>query len=137
MARALRLVLQEERLAICRLPPDGSLPDWFPGRGPIASMTLTDEELSLVVNDADLPAGVPAQRGWRAFKVQGPLDFALTGVLATLSGALAQAGISLFALSTFDTDYILVRDGDVPAARRALGSAHSAAGQAWLVELLE
>jgi hypothetical protein len=134
MPRALRLVLQEERLAICRLPPDGSLPDWFPGRGPIASMTLTEEELSLVVNDADLPAGVSAQRGWRAFKVLGPLDFALTGVLATLSGALAQAGISLFALSTFDTDYILVREGDVPAARRAL---RSAGDSAWPIELLE
>jgi hypothetical protein len=134
MARALRLVLQDERLAICRLPPDRALPDWFPGRGPIASMTLTDEELSLVVNDDDLPADVPAQRGWRAFKVQGPLDFALTGVLATLSGVLAQAGISLFALSTYDTDYILVRDGDVPAAQRALRSSD---GSTWPIELLE
>ena len=83
-------------------------------------MTRTDEELSLVLSEADVPRDMRAERGWRAFKVQGPLDFALTGIMARLSGVLAEAGISLFALSTYDTDYILVREGDVVAARRAL-----------------
>ena len=118
----LRLTLLEERLAVCRLRPDGPLPDWFPGKGGIVSMTRTDEELSLVLSEADVPANVEAQRGWRAFKVQGPLDFALTGILARLSGVLAEAGISLFALSTYDTDYILVREGDVAAARHAFAA---------------
>ncbi len=118
----LRLTLLEERLAICRLEPHQALPAWFPGKGRIASMTRTEEELSLVVNDADLPTDVQAERRWRAFKVQGPLDFALTGVLAKLSGALAEAGISLFALSTYDTDYVLVREGDVAVARHALAT---------------
>lgn len=121
-AGGLRLTLLAERLAICRLEPQQPLPDWFPGRGRITSMTRTEEELSLVLSEADVPKDVRAERGWRAFKVHGPLDFALTGILARLSGALAEAGISLFALSTYDTDYILVREGDVAAARRALAS---------------
>jgi hypothetical protein len=118
----LRLTLLEERLAICRLEPHQPLPTWFPGKGGIVSMTRTDEELSLVLSEADVPRDMRAERGWRAFKVQGPLDFALTGIMARLSGVLAEAGISLFALSTYDTDYILVREGDVVAARRALAA---------------
>lgn len=114
----LTLALLPDRLAICRLDPDATLPAWLP-RAPIWFAARTTDELSLVV-----PEGMAAERwrrenGFRAFAVEGPLDFGLTGVLAELSGALAAAGVSLFAVSTFDTDYLLVRDRDVERAREA------------------
>jgi hypothetical protein len=118
---ALEMVLLPEALSICRLPPNAPLPSWFSDGGEgFRSMTRTDEELSLILPDRHVPEGVPAARSWRAFKVCGPLDFALTGIMARISTALANAGISLFAVSTYDTDYVLVRKEDVSAARRAL-----------------
>ena len=80
---------------------------------------VTDKEVSLVCESKWLPAGVlKAEEGWRAFRVAGAMDFGLTGVLAQLAGALAEAEIPIFALSTFDTDYILVKKAFLP---RALG----------------
>lgn len=101
--------------AICRLAPGAGLPARF------LSLTRTAEELSLVCLEADVPTGARAEPGWRAFRVAGTLDFALTGVLAALAKPLAEAGVSIFAVSTFDTDYLLVRD--LPAARAALEAA--------------
>lgn len=70
----------------------------------------TDEERSLVCLSTDVPANVTAcDRGWRALRVQGPLDFSLIGILARLSSLLAENGIGLFAVSTYNTDYILVK----------------------------
>lgn len=118
---ALNMVLLPEALSICRLSSDAPLPSWFcEGGDGFRSMTRTGEELSLILADRYVPEDVTAARGWRAFKVCGPLDFALTGIMSTLSSALASAGISLFAVSTYDTDYVLVREEDVPAAQRAL-----------------
>lgn len=73
------------------------------------SITRTPEELSLVLPEENVPDGILAERGWSALQVQGPLDFSLTGILASLTAPLADAGISVFALSTYDTDYLLVR----------------------------
>jgi hypothetical protein len=81
--------------------------------GSLFSITRTNEELSIVCAEALVPPGVQVESGWRGLKVAGPLDFALTGILAELSGALARAGISLFAISTYDTDYILVKEKDL------------------------
>lgn len=86
-------------------------------------MTRTAEELSIVCPDAGVPAEVRAERGFRALKVRGPLDFSLAGVLASLAVPLARAGISVFALSTFDTDYILVRGEQLVGAVNALRDA--------------
>jgi hypothetical protein len=72
---------------------------------------------------ADVPDGVRAERGWRALAVEGPLDLALTGVLASLAGPLADAGVPIFALATFDTDYVLVLATAADAARAALEAA--------------
>ena len=80
-------------------------------------------ELTLVAPEASVPDGVGAERGWRALEVDGPLDFSMTGVLAALSGALAQAGVSIFAVSTYDTDVLLVRAGQLRAAVDALRDA--------------
>ena len=78
---------------------------------------------------ARVPDGVRAQRGWRALAVEGPLDFALTGVLAAVAVPLAEAGISIFAVSTYDTDYVLVRADRLADAVAALrGAGHSVVG---------
>lgn len=77
----------------------------------------------MVCPEADVPSGVLAEAGWRCLKVQGPLDFALVGVMASLTGPLAAAGVSLFALSTYDTDYLLVKAGNLAQAVDALESA--------------
>ncbi|BBO88821.1 hypothetical protein DSCOOX_20010 [Desulfosarcina ovata subsp. ovata] len=71
----------------------------------------------------DVPEDVRAERGWRALVIDGPLDFALTGILAQIAHPLADAGIPIFALSTFDTDYVLVKDSDLKRAINALGEA--------------
>lgn len=116
------------RLAICRLEAGAPLPAWAT-RGDLWSITRTPDELSLVVPEAEAPAEVRAERGWRALAVEGPLDMALTGVLAGLAGPLAEAGIPLFAISTFDTDILLVRERHLPQAVAALERAgHRVAG---------
>ena len=70
-----------------------------------------------------MPAGVIIEKNWRILKVHGPLDFSLTGVLASIANPLAESKISIFAISTFDTDYVMVKDIDLPNARAALTSA--------------
>ena len=118
----LRLTVLPEPLAVCRLAADDAFPAWLPARG-FVSVTRTSEELSVVCAADAVPAGVRCEPDWRALAVAGPLDFGLTGILASLATPLAEAGISIFAISTFDTDYVLVkaeRLGDaVDALRRA------------------
>ena len=115
------------RLAVCRLPPDAPVPAWAWG-GAVQSVTRTDAELSVVCAEGAVPAGVRAERGWRALRVRGPLPFDAVGVLASIAAPLAAAGVSIFSLSTFDTDVVLVREGDLDAAVAALGGAGHAVG---------
>ena len=115
----LRLKVLRGRYAVCRLDPRNPIPEWF-RPGALAAATYTDDELSLVVPDEDVPKGVAAERDWRVFKVEGPLDFGLTGVLSSVAAPLAEADISLFALSTYETDYILVRAENLNAAKVVL-----------------
>jgi uncharacterized protein len=116
------LSVMPEQLAICRLEPGASYPDWIRGGG-LVSITQTSDELSIICQEQLVPQGILADTGWRALKVQGPLDFSLVGVLAGLSGLLAAAGVSIFAISTFDTDYILVKEGKRLSAISALREA--------------
>lgn len=88
--------------------------------GSLVSLTVGGGEISLVCEQAHMPPDCAAETGWRALRVQGPLEFSLTGILAELSGALAQAGISIFALSTYDTDYLLVKQEKLEQAADAL-----------------
>ena len=125
------LTLLPDRLAVCRLEPEAPVPGWALS-GAFSSVTRTPGELSVVCSEADLPArqsprpaaaaaaDLRVERGFRAFRVEGPLDFALAGVLAGLLAPLARAGIPVFALSTFDTDYLLVRGAQAEEAARAL-----------------
>jgi hypothetical protein len=114
----LPLTLLPSRLAVCRLDPQAPFPAWV--RGELVALTRTADELSVVCDADVVPPGVLAESGWRAFKVLGPLDFALVGVLAQLSAVLAQAGVSIFAISTYDTDYILVKEANLDDALAAL-----------------
>lgn len=125
----LQLRLMEGVLAICRLAPEAPLPAWSLGRGPLGSITRTTEELSVVCGESAVPPGIRCEKGWRALKVQGPLDFGLTGVLDALTDPLARAGVSIFAVSTFDTDYLLVKEAQLEEALKALRAAgHSLSG---------
>lgn len=108
--------------AVCRLEAEAIVPDWA-SRGSFSSITRTPAELSIVCASEDAPATVPAERGFRALAVRGPLDFGLVGVVAQLSAALAAASISIFVLSTHDTDYLFVRDADLDRAAAALRAA--------------
>jgi hypothetical protein len=105
--------------AIVRLQPGAELPDWVDA-GPFRSVTRTDNEVSVVCRDLDVPEGESAERGWRVLEVNGPLDFSLTGVVAGLVVPLAEAGIPIFVISTFETDYVLVRGDDLEAACETL-----------------
>jgi uncharacterized protein len=116
-----RLRLLEDRLAVCRLGPDAPVPDWAGGE--LTSITRTPSELSVVCAEAGVPADEVAERGWRALEVAGPLSFELTGVLASLSAPLAGARVSVFAIATYDTDYVLVKELDLERAAAALDAA--------------
>ncbi|MBI5715962.1 MAG: ACT domain-containing protein, partial [Chloroflexi bacterium] len=85
------------------------------------TVTRTTDELSITCPEADVPRDVAkCERGWRAFKLHGPFDFGLTGILASVLNPLAEAGVGIFALSTFDTDYVLVKEENVEKAIEAL-----------------
>jgi len=118
----IRLSILGSTLAVCRLAADDAFPAWLSARG-FVSVTRTADELSVVCAADAVPANVRCEAGWRALAVEGPLDFGVTGILASIAAPLAEAGISIFAISTFDTDYVLVkaeRLGDaVEALRRA------------------
>lgn len=118
------LDLEATLLAVCRLAPDDEIPGWLDvSSPPLVSITLTGDEISLVLPQDDVPPGVRAEIGWRALSVRGPLAFSLTGVLASLSAPLAAAGVPIFVLSTFDTDWLLIGDDRLDDATAALEDA--------------
>jgi hypothetical protein len=114
-----KLELLPDIYAVCRLDKNAPVPDWGI-RGPFSSITRTAGELSVVCPEAQVPGGVNKEGGWKILMVEGPLDFSLTGVLASLIAPLAREGISVFALSTHDTDYLLVKKEQLEKAVRAL-----------------
>lgn len=114
----LTLSILPDQLAVCQLPPEAPLPNW--ASGSLVAMVRTAEELSIVCAEAAVPLGIPREGGLRALKVEGSLEFGLTGVLAGISTALAAIGITIFAISTYNTDYILVRHASLERACRAL-----------------
>jgi hypothetical protein len=120
--RRLELTLLAERFAISRLAADAPIPNWAT-RGSFFSVTRTGDELSVVSELSLVPVVVQSQPGWRVFKVHGPFVLSEIGVLSALAAPLAEARISLFAISTFDTDYLLVAAETLSAAITALGRA--------------
>jgi len=114
-AHKLSLVPLDGAFAVSRLDVDALLPGWAAG-GPFVSTTRTAGEFSVVCREEAVPAGVRCERGWRCLRIAGTLDLSLVGVLASLVGPLAEAGVSVFVVSTFDTDYLLVKVADFEQA---------------------
>lgn len=112
-----------ETFAVSRLEPDAAVPAWGLG-GAFFTVSRSADELSVLCEASRVPDNVRSEGGWRALKLHGPFDFALTGVLASVLAPLADAGVGIFAVSTFDTDYVLVKDerlGDALAALQEAG----------------
>jgi hypothetical protein len=118
-AEELELFLLRGRFAICQLAPGTPLPD-RPPQAPLWSVTESDGEVSLVLPEEFAERRWRVESGYRCLLVRGPLPFSAVGILARLSTALAEARVPLFALSTFDTDFLLVPDEHLPAAIDAL-----------------
>jgi hypothetical protein len=113
--------LLPERLAICRLPADAAVPAW--PRGPFVAITRTPDELSIVCDERSVPAGVTSAAGRRGLGITGTVDFATIGVIAGLTTPLAEARVSVFVVSTYDTDWILVQQHDLDTTLRTLRAA--------------
>lgn len=107
MTRALDLTVETWELAVCRLPPEAVAPDWA-RPGPFHASVRSPGELTIVCDAGIVPADVRAQKGWRCFSLAGPIAFTETGVLSSIAVPLAAAGVGIFVISTFDTDYVLV-----------------------------
>lgn len=120
--RPLPFVVLNGDYAVCRLPCDVSIPDWAIA-GQLVSITRTPDELSIVCQQAVVPAGVQCERDWRCLRVAGSMPFSEIGVLASLTVPLADSGIGVFAISTFDTDYLFVKSDHFENAISALQAA--------------
>ena len=116
--RRLMLRRVEGSFAVCRLPADASIPVWTTGSS-LCSITRTADEFSVVCPESAVPAEVRCERGWIGVRITGAIPFSETGVLAALVTPLAEVGVGLFAISTFDTDYLLVKADDEKRARAA------------------
>ena len=120
MAITLSLEVLSPEFAIVRRTADAGIPWWAARSETFLSFTRTSEETSLVCESRLIPEGVQAQRGYRALRVDGPLPLDATGILASLAVPLADAGVPIFVIATFDTDYILVPGDTLNAAMQAL-----------------
>jgi uncharacterized protein len=119
----LTLLLESERVAVSRLGAHDAVPEWADRDG-FSSITRTSDELSIVcADDERIPAEVRCERGWRLLRVVGTQAFTLTGVLSSVLEPLAIDGRSVFAISTFDTDYVMVKDADCERAIESLRAA--------------
>jgi uncharacterized protein len=114
-----------DTFAIVRLPPSEELPRW--ASGDFVSITRTPDEVSVVCHESAVPAGSHADRGWECLKLEGPIPLKTVGIASELTTLLAKAGVSVFLISTFDTDYVLVKgrrpraSGGRASGRRTLG----------------
>lgn len=123
MSPNLPLELLPDTLAICRLEADAPVPGWVNDSGGFVTVSRTTEELSITALQRAVPPEVRCERDYRAFRVRGPLPLDLIGILAAIANPLADAGLGIFAISTFDTDYVLVKSGDLAVAVAALEAA--------------
>lgn len=128
MAAQLHLHILEGELGICRLDAVSPIPGWA-AESPFYSVTRTPDELSIVTGARAIPAGMQVDEGWRAIQMVGPFDFSLIGIMLSVLTPLANAGISVLAVSTFDTDYVLVKEARLDEAIAALTQAgHTISG---------
>ena len=122
VSRSLQLIIVPERLAVVRLEPHATVPSWVQA-GSFVSVTRTKDELSIVCPASAVPANVSCEGPFSRIQVRGPLAFSETGVLVSLALPLSEAGISLFALSTYETDHILITEEELNRALEVLEAA--------------
>ena len=120
--KKLNLSLLPHMYAVCQLHPDKHIPYWSL-LGDFVSLTRTHEELSIVCQQDNVPDDIEAERGWRCLQVQGAFDFSATGVHASLAIPLAEAEISVLAIATYATDYLLIKEQNVERALQVLEQA--------------
>lgn len=124
MSEKLRFSQLPGRYAIVRLPPDSGIPDWAI-KGDFTSITRTADELSIVCPAENLPADVQSPLRWICLKLEGPFPFSQTGVLLSFIRPLSENKVPIFAISTYDTDYVLIPEEFVEVALQALlGAGH-------------
>lgn len=119
-AKKLTLSVLPESFGICRFDESAPIPEWAKKEGSLVSITITADELSVVCPQDRIPGGVMAEKGWRAFKLETVLDISSVGIVASLSKPLADKGISIFYISTYETNYILVEDKNLEKAKKIL-----------------
>jgi hypothetical protein len=119
----LTLTVLAATLALCRLAPADPIPEWTAATRTFLTISRTPTELSIVADEAVVPSDVNAQRGYRAFRVEGPLPLELVGIAAAIAGALAAASVPIIPIGTYDTDYVLVHEDALSRAIAALEGA--------------
>lgn len=117
--KKLTLRLLKDKYGVCRLNKDDKIPS-LALKGEFFSITKTDDELSIVCLEENIQGNIKCEKEWRILKILGPLDFSLIGILSKVSIVLAENRISIFAVSTYDTDYIMVKENDVDNAIKVL-----------------
>ena len=113
------LTLLQETFAVCPLDKDEEIPSWAIA-GDFFSITRTGEELSILCSESLIPEATKREAGWRCLKSSGPFDFSASGIIASMVAPLAKAGISILVVSTFSTDYLMVKEGDLKLTMRVL-----------------
>ncbi len=121
MTKKLTLSVLPEKLGICHLNQKSEIPSWSEEGISFSSIARTEKELSIICSQDKIPGGVLFEKDWRAFRVEGPLGFASTGIVSSLSVPLAKAKISIMYISTYETDYLLVEDKNLDKAVKILG----------------
>jgi hypothetical protein len=122
-----RITVEAGRWAVARLAPGAAFPEWAASRV-FCSVTRTRDELSVVCPEEAVPGGVQSEGGWALVRLEGPFPFTAVGILSSVLAPLAGAGVSIVAVSTFDTDYVLVKQADLGRAVEALDRARGGGG---------
>ncbi|WP_066892270.1 ACT domain-containing protein [Clostridium nigeriense] len=117
--KKLTLKLLKDKYSVCRLNKNDEIPKWI-FQEEFFSITKTDEELSVVCLQDKIKENIKCEKDWRILKIEGPLDFSLIGILSRISTLMANNGISIFAISTYDTDYILIKEESINKAIEVL-----------------
>ncbi|MBN1806932.1 MAG: ACT domain-containing protein [Sedimentisphaerales bacterium] len=127
--RKLKLSLLEDKYAICSLPNNTPIPGWAL-KELLASITRTDKELTIVCKQDIIPSEIQSGPNWRCFKIDGSFDLNQTGVISSISSPLSDAGISIYVISTYDTDYFLVKEDNLDKTIATLSnSGHNIKGE--------
>ena len=116
----LTLSILPEKIGICHFDKNSPIPDWALEKTNFTSITRTMDELSITLPQEKIPGGVMVERDWRAFKLEGDVELASIGIIAALAKPLAEAGISIFNVSTYETNYILVEEKNLEKAKNIL-----------------